>query len=163
MISTLTEVQQAKLFMAFDIALKSINLATCALWNAPITVDKELDRDSFTDAYAEIEKHGLVAAHVFMSVRDYSDIRKFGRQQLSVTVGPAASFLGAEIIVSRGVAEGTVYVCAAEAHMHLIQGSVYIINQPWGVASITIKRDDSDNHAPLETNHIDDNLRSVFG
>ena len=158
----MSETEKAMLFRAFDIALKSVNSVTGALWNTPVTVNDELRREPLQAAYAEIEKHSLRVAHVFMNVRDYSDIRKPGREPIPPT-GLVACLWEAEIIVSQAVVEGIVYVCATEEDMHLIEGpSVYDIINPWAVASITIKRGDSNNHTPLKNNRTDDNLRSVF-
>lgn len=163
MICNMSETEKLRLFRAFDISLKAVNPATGVLWNTPITVNKELGRDPLRAAYAEIEKHNLCVSYVFMNVRDYFDIRKFRRSD-EPTTGLVACLWKAEIIVSQAVVEGTVYVCAGEEHMNIFK-ELYSdrIRNPWIVASITIKRDDSDSHAPLKTNCTDDNLRSVFG
>jgi HK97 family phage major capsid protein len=79
-----------------------------------------LTRDALADAYAEVEKHDLRVARVFLNARDYGDIRKFGRDQLDpvhqqslLDTGLMGQFWGAQLIVSRRVPVGTVYVCTA--------------------------------------------------
>ena len=70
------------------------------------------------DAFALIERHDLRVARVFMNARDYADIRKFGRDILDIEsqatllkTGLQATLWGAQIITSRLVPVGTVYVC----------------------------------------------------
>jgi hypothetical protein len=79
------------------------------------------------DAFAEIEKHDLRVARMFMNARDYSDIRKFGRDQLDpvtqkslLATGLMANMWGAEIIVSRVVPIGTVYVATEEKFLAIM-------------------------------------------
>lgn len=69
------------------------------------------------DAFALIERHDLRVARVFMNARDYADLRKFGRDILDIEsqrdllkTGLMANLWGAQIIVSRLVPVGTVYV-----------------------------------------------------
>jgi len=70
------------------------------------------------DAFAEIERHDLRVARIYMNARDYGDIRKFGREILDIEsqatllkTGLMATLWGAQIIVSRLVPPGYVYVC----------------------------------------------------
>ena len=70
------------------------------------------------DAYANIERHDLRVARVFMNAKDYGDLRKFGRDILDIEsqrdllkTGLMATLWGAQVIVSRLVPVGTVYVC----------------------------------------------------
>ena len=158
-------------FSAFDVSLTAVNPATGVLFNAPIAVAGSLDRDSLSDAYAEVEKHDLRVARIFMNARDYSDIRKFGRDQIDpvtqkslLNTGLMAMLWGAEIIVSRVVEVGTVYICTDEKFLAIIPQRIDItvlpadnpdarlvgwsifeqigigIHNPRGVASITITR-----------------------
>lgn len=69
------------------------------------------------DAYALIERHDLRVARIFMNARDYADLRKFGRDILDIEsqrdllkTGLMATLWGAQIITSRIVPVGTVYV-----------------------------------------------------
>lgn len=88
--------------------------------NSDINVSGRLTRDSLADAFAEIERHDLRIARVFLNARDYGDIRKFGRDQLDpvhqqalLDTGLMGMWWGAQMIVSRIVPVGTVYVCSA--------------------------------------------------
>tara|TARA_R110002153_G_scaffold82744_4_gene208619 strand:- start:572 stop:1441 length:870 start_codon:yes stop_codon:yes gene_type:complete len=69
------------------------------------------------DAFALIERHDLRVARIFMNARDYADLRKFGRDILDIEsqrdllkTGLMATLWGAQIITSRIVPVGTVYV-----------------------------------------------------
>jgi HK97 family phage major capsid protein len=70
------------------------------------------------DAFSLIERHDLRVARVYMNARDYADIRKFGRDILDIEsqatllkTGLQATLWGAQVITSRLVPVGTVYVC----------------------------------------------------
>lgn len=74
---------------------------------------------TLADAFADVEKWDLRVARIFMNARDYTDIRKFGRDILDIEsqatllkTGLMAYLWGAQIIVSRIVPQGTVYICA---------------------------------------------------
>jgi len=108
-------------FAALDVALTAINPATGTLYNAAIASAGLLDRDALADAFSEIEKHDLRVARLFMNAKEYSDVRKWGRDQLDpvtqkslLATGLMAMLWGAEIIVSRVVPVGTVYVATEE-------------------------------------------------
>jgi hypothetical protein len=86
--------------------------------NADIPVIAPLNGAVLADAYSLIERHDLRVARVFMNARDYADIRKFGRDILDIEsqasllkTGLQATLWGAQIITSRLVPVGTVYVC----------------------------------------------------
>jgi hypothetical protein len=71
----------------------------------------------FADAFAEIERHDLRVARIFMNARDYADLRKFGREILDIEsqatllrTGLQSTLWGAQVIVSRLVPTGFVYV-----------------------------------------------------
>ena len=124
-------------FSALDVALTAVNPATGTLFNAPIAVAGSLDRDSLSDAYAEVEKHDLRVARLFMNARDYSDIRKFGRDQIDpvtqkslLNTGLMAMLWGAEIIVSRVVEVGTVYICTDEKFLAIMPQRIDITVLP---------------------------------
>ncbi len=85
--------------------------------NADIPVVAPISGDVLADAYAQNERHDLRVARVFMNARDYADLRKFGRDILDIETqrdllktGLMATLWGAQIIVSRLVPVGTVYV-----------------------------------------------------
>lgn len=114
-------------FSALDVATAQINPATGLPFNATTTVAGSLDRDALADAFSEVEKHDLRVARLFMNARDYSDIRKFGRDQLDpvtqkslLATGLMANIWGADIIVSRVVPIGTIYVCTEEKFLAII-------------------------------------------
>lgn len=86
--------------------------------NADIQVIAPLNGAVLADAFALIERHDLRVARVFMNARDYADIRKFGRDILDIEsqaallkTGLQATLWGAQLITSRLVPVGTVYVC----------------------------------------------------
>ncbi len=86
--------------------------------NADIPVIAPLSGAVLADAFSLIERHDLRVARVFMNARDYADIRKFGRDILDIEsqatllkTGLQATLWGAQVITSRLVPVGTVYVC----------------------------------------------------
>jgi len=86
--------------------------------NADIPVVAPLNGAVLADAYSLIERHDLRVARVFMNARDYADIRKCGRDILDIEsqaallkTGLQATLWGAQLITSRLVPVGTVYVC----------------------------------------------------
>jgi hypothetical protein len=86
--------------------------------NPDIPVIAPLTSAILADAFAEIEKHDLRVARIFMNAKDYADIRKFGTEILDIQsqadllkTGLQATLWGAQIIISRLVPVGTVYVC----------------------------------------------------
>lgn len=95
-------------------------VATAA--NAPnqqIAITAPLTPSALADAFADVEKWDLRVSRIFMNAKDYTDIRKFGRDILDIEsqavllkTGLMAYLWGAQIIVSRIVPVGTVYVCA---------------------------------------------------
>lgn len=87
--------------------------------NPDIPVVAPITPAVLADAFALIERHDLRVARIFMNARDYADIRKFGRDILDIEsqaallkTGLQATLWGAQIITSRLVPVGTVYVCA---------------------------------------------------
>jgi HK97 family phage major capsid protein len=124
-------------FSALNIASVQVNPQTGVAFNATIGVAGSLDRDSLADAFAEIEKHDLRVARMFMNARDYSDIRKFGRDQLDpvtqkslLATGLMASIWGCDIIVSRVVPIGQVFVCTEEKFLAIMPQRIDITVLP---------------------------------
>jgi len=125
-------------FNALQVAAAQINPNTGLPFNAvTIPVGPALDRDSLADAFAEVEKHDLRVARLFMNARDYSDIRKFGRDQLDpvtqkslLNTGLMAQIWGADIIVSRVVPIGTVFVCTEEKFLAVMPQRIDITVLP---------------------------------
>lgn len=92
--------------------------------NPQVNVNAPITPSAFIDAYAEIEQHDNRVARVFMNARDFADLRKWGRDVLDVEsqatllkTGLFATLHGAQIIVSRIVDAGYVYVCAEPEFM----------------------------------------------
>lgn len=93
----------------FDSIVGGVNPDTAVV--APIT------GAVLADAFGLIERHDLRVARVFMNAQDYTDLRKLGRDILDVETqrdllktGLMATLWGAQIITSRLVPIGTIYV-----------------------------------------------------
>lgn len=86
--------------------------------NPDIAVVAPITPSVMADAFAEVERHDLRVARIFMNPTDYADVRKWGRdildmesQQILLDTGLMARLWGAQIITSRLVPVGYVYVC----------------------------------------------------
>lgn len=86
--------------------------------NPDIPVVGPLNGAVLADAFASIERHDLRVARVYMNAVDYADIRKFGRdildtqsQRTLLNTGLQGVLWGAQIITSRLVPAGVVYLC----------------------------------------------------
>ena len=86
--------------------------------NPDIPVVAPLSGAVLADAFSLIERHDLRVARVYMNARDYADLRKFGRDILDIEsqatllkTGLMANLWGAQVVTSRLVPVGTVYVC----------------------------------------------------
>jgi hypothetical protein len=82
-----------------------------------IGVAAPMTADVISDAVSIIEEHGLRAARIFMSGRDYADIRKNDHSVLDQTslgsmwrTGYVGKIYGAQVIRSRVIAPGTIYI-----------------------------------------------------
>lgn len=87
--------------------------------NPDIPVVAPITADVLADAFADIEQEDLRVARVYFNAKDYSDVRKWGRDVLDIEsqatllkTGLQATLWGAQLIVSRRVPVGRVYVCA---------------------------------------------------
>jgi len=83
-----------------------------------IAVAAPLTADAIADAIGAIEEHGLRAARIFINGRDYADLRKFDRDVIDqetmqnlFRTGYIGKIYGTQVIRSRVVPLGTVYVC----------------------------------------------------
>jgi hypothetical protein len=83
-----------------------------------ITAIAPLTADAIADGIGAIEEHGLRAARIFINGRDYADIRKFDRDvidqetmQALFRTGYVGKIYGCQVIRSRVIAPGTVYIC----------------------------------------------------
>lgn len=124
-------------FSALQVAASQINPNTGLAFNAIVPSIGSLTRDALADAFAEIEKHDLRVSKVFMNARDYSDIRKFGRNELDpvtqrslLNTGLQASMWGADFITSRVVPIGTVFVCTEEKFLAVMPQRIDITVLP---------------------------------
>jgi hypothetical protein len=91
--------------------------------NADIPVIAPISGAVLADAFSLIERHDLRVARVYMNARDFADIRKFGRDILDIETqatllktGLMGVLYGAQIVVSRLVPVGTVYICCEPEH-----------------------------------------------
>lgn len=91
--------------------------------NADIPVIAPISGAVLADAFSLVERHDLRVARVYMNARDFADIRKFGRDILDIEAqasllktGLMGVLYGAQIVVSRLVPVGTVYVCCEPEH-----------------------------------------------
>lgn len=83
-----------------------------------IVVAAPLTADAIADGVAAIEEHGLRAARIFMNGRDYADLRKFDHSvidqetmQALFRTGYVGKIYGCQIIRTRVIDPGTVYIC----------------------------------------------------
>jgi hypothetical protein len=86
--------------------------------NADVPAVAPLTPADLADAFARVERNDLRVARVFANALDYSDIRKWGRDVLDIEAqaallrtGLMGTVWGAQIIVSRRVPTGYIYVC----------------------------------------------------
>lgn len=87
--------------------------------NPDVAVVAPISPSVLADAFAEVERHDFRVARIYMNAVDYADIRKFGRDILDIEsqatllkTGLQATLWGAQIITSRLVPAGFVYICA---------------------------------------------------
>jgi len=91
--------------------------------NADIPVIAPITGQILADAFSLVERHDLRVARIYMNARDYADLRKFGRDILDIEsqatllkTGLMATLWGAQIVTSRLVPVGTVYICCEPEH-----------------------------------------------
>jgi len=114
--STIQAAEDERVFAVLD-AVATNGFDSVGAVNPDIPVVAPVSGDVLADAFADIERHDLRVARVFMNAKDYGDLRKFGRDILDIETqrdllktGLMATLWGAQIIVSRLVPAGTVYV-----------------------------------------------------
>jgi hypothetical protein len=113
-------VEDARAFDVMDaVAANGFDNLGAAYTNAQVNAVAPLTPSNLADAFARIETHDLRVARVFCNAIDYTDIRKWGRDVLDIETqatllktGLMATVWGAQIIVTRKVAPGYMYVCA---------------------------------------------------
>ena len=118
-----SQIQAAEDSRVFDVldavAVNGFDNIGPANTNPQVNVNAPINPAAFIDAFAEVEQWDLRVARVFMNARDYADLRKWGRDILDIETqatllktGLMATLHGAQIIVTRIVEPGYVYVCA---------------------------------------------------
>ena len=117
------QIQAAEDARAFDVmdavAANGFDNLNSTYVNTQVNASAPLTPSNLADAFARIETHDLRVARIFCNALDYTDIRKWGRDVLDVETqatllktGLMATVWGAQIIVTRKVAPGYIYVCA---------------------------------------------------
>jgi len=86
--------------------------------NPQVNVNAPISPSAFIDAFAEVEQYGNRVAYIFMNARDFADLRRWGRDVLDIETqatllktGLFGQLHGAQIMVSRIVEPGYIYVC----------------------------------------------------
>lgn len=86
--------------------------------NPDIPVIAPIDVGALADAWSSIEQHDLRVARVYVNARDYADFRKFNMdfygpetQTALIKTGLQGVLWGAQVVTSRLVPQGTMYVC----------------------------------------------------
>ncbi len=109
--------EDERVFVVLD-AIAANGFDTLGNVNPDVAVVAPISPSVLADAFAEIERHDLRVARIYMNAVDYADIRKFGRDILDIEsqatllkTGLQAVLWGAQIITSRLVPVGFVYVC----------------------------------------------------
>jgi hypothetical protein len=110
--------EDTRVFEVLD-AVAAAGFDNIGVTNPDIPAVAPLTPANLADAFASIERNDLRVARVFANALDYSDIRKWGRDVLDIETqatllktGLMATIWGAQIIVSRRVPAGVIYVCA---------------------------------------------------
>ena len=117
------QIQAAEDGRAFDVldavSTNGFDNLGAAYINAQVNAVAPLTPGDLIDAFARVETHDLRVARVFANAIDFADIRKWGRDVLDIETqgtllktGLLATAWGAQIIVTRKVAPGYMYVCA---------------------------------------------------
>lgn len=86
--------------------------------NQDINVTGNLTSAALADGFAAIERSDIRVATIFCNAKDYGDLRKWDRDVLDpdaqaqlLKTGIRSGVWGAQLITSRVVPEGTVYIC----------------------------------------------------
>ena len=115
--------EDARVFAVLDAIATSGFDSIAGGENPDIPVAAPIGAASLADGFALVERHDLRVARIYMNARDYADIRKFGRDILDIEsqatllkTGLMATLWGAQVITSRLVPVGTIYVCCEPEH-----------------------------------------------
>ena len=114
-----SQIQAAEDSRLFDV-LDSVSVNgfdNLAAVNPQVNASAPLTPSNLADAFAQVEKWDNRVARVFVNALDYADIRKWGRDVLDIETqatllktGMMATVWGAQIIVTRQVEPGYMYV-----------------------------------------------------
>lgn len=111
-----SEIMAQEDFKAF--ALMNALAAASDNPNPTIPATGNLTPNVLADAFSAIERQDIRVANVFMNAKDFADIRKWDRDTLDpvtqgtlLKTGIMANVWGANIITSRVIEQGSVYVC----------------------------------------------------
>lgn len=87
--------------------------------NATVAAAAPLDKGDLADIFGRIERHDLRVSKIFMNAEDFTDLRKFNRdlydpetQQQLLRTGLQGVMWGAQVIVTRTVPRGKIFVLA---------------------------------------------------
>ena len=110
--------EDTRVFEVMD-AVATAGFDNIGATNPDILATAPLTASDMADAFSSIERHDLRVARIFANATDYTDIRKWGRDVLDIETqatllktGLMATLWGAQIIVTRRVPAGSMYVCA---------------------------------------------------
>ena len=116
-----SQIQAAEDSRMFDVvdAVSENGFDNIAAVNTQISANAPLTPANLADAFAQVEKWDNRVARVFVNALDYADIRKWSRDVLDIETqatllktGMMATVWGAQIIVTRQVEQGFLYVLA---------------------------------------------------
>lgn len=109
--------EDTRVFEVMD-AIATSGFDNLGAQNPDIMATAPLTPADLADAFASIERWDLRVARIFANALDYTDIRKWGRDVLDIEsqatllkTGLMGTVWGAQIIVSRRVPAGYLYVC----------------------------------------------------
>lgn len=110
--------EDTRVFQVLD-AVATNGFDNIGATNADIPANAPLTPSDLADAFGAVWRHDLRVARVFMNAVDYTDILKWGRdifdietQAALLKTGLMGTIWGAQVIVSRRVPAGYIYVCA---------------------------------------------------
>lgn len=116
--SQIQAAEDSRLFDVLD-AVSVNGFDNLAAVNPQVNANAPLTPGNLADAFAQVEKWDNRVARVFVNALDYADIRKWGRDVLDIETqatllktGMMATVWGAQIIVTRQVDPGYLYVLA---------------------------------------------------
>ena len=116
-----SQIQAAEDSRMFDVldAVSVNGFDNLAAVNPQVNANAPLTPSNLADAFAQVEKWDNRVARVFCNALDYADIRKWGRDVLDIEsqatllkTGMMATVWGAQIIVTRQVDPGYLYILA---------------------------------------------------